>query len=278
MFLGCHLSTTKGFLAMGFEAQRLGANTFQFFTRNPRGGAVKALDLEDLKSLVAFIAKNGFGPVVAHAPYTLNPCSAELKTREFAHLVMSEDLKRLRSFPGALYNFHPGSHTGQGSEAGLTLTANLLNEVLTSEETTMVLLETMAGKGSEIGRTFGELSDIIGMVKLNNKVGVCLDTCHVFDGGYDIKNDLEGVLQKFDQEIGLAKLKAVHINDSLNTLGSHKDRHAKIGQGQIGLEALKAVVFHPKLKGLPFILETPNEPEGYALEIKLLLGLQDINT
>jgi deoxyribonuclease-4 len=273
MFLGCHLSTTKGFLAMGLEAQRLGADTFQFFTRNPRGGAVKALDLKDLKALVAFISQNGFGPVVAHAPYTLNPCSAEAKTRQFAHLVMSEDLERLRQFPGAYYNFHPGSHTGQGTKIGISLIAELLNDVLTEDETTIVLLETMAGKGSEIGRTFDELAEIIGQAKLPQKLGVCLDTCHVFDGGYDLKSDIDGVLLEFDQKIGLTRLKAVHINDSLNSLGSHKDRHAKIGEGQIGLEALKRVLFHEKLQALPFILETPNELEGYALEIKLLKGL-----
>jgi deoxyribonuclease-4 len=273
MFLGCHLSSTKGFLAMGLEAQRLGANTFQFFSRNPRGGAVKALDLADLKALVDFMSENGFGPVLAHAPYTLNPCSAEAKTRQFAFLAMSEDLARLRHFPGAMFNFHPGSHTGQGVEIGIGLTVELLNEVLTKDNPTMVLLETMAGKGSELGRTFGELAEIIGKVDLDQQVGVCFDTCHVFDGGYDIKNDPDGVLKEFDAKIGLSKLKAVHINDSLNGLSSHKDRHAKIGQGQIGLEALKRLLCHEKLKNLPFILETPNDSEGYALEIKLLKDL-----
>ncbi|MDR1309311.1 MAG: deoxyribonuclease IV [Deltaproteobacteria bacterium] len=270
MFLGCHLSSTKGFLAMGHQAQELGADTFQFFTRNPRGGSAKALDPGDLAALVAFMAEKGFGPVVAHAPYTLNPCAKEKKTLDFARLVLSEDLERLQGLPGALYNLHPGSHVGQGAQAGLELTADIMNEVLSPDETATVLLETMAGKGTEIGRSFGELARIIGKIRLDSKMGVCLDTCHVFDGGYDIKNDLDGVLAKFDQELGLSRLKAVHVNDSLNALDSHKDRHAKIGQGQIGLEALARVVLHPRLAGLPFILETPNEPEGYAQEIALL--------
>jgi deoxyribonuclease-4 len=273
MFLGCHLSSTKGFLAMGRQAQKLGADTFQFFTRNPRGGAAKALDHRDLAALAAFMDENGFGPVVAHAPYTLNPCAKEEKTANFARLALTEDLARLRGLPGALYNLHPGSHVGQGAETGLELTANILNEALSPDETATVLLETMAGKGTEIGRTFGELASIIGKIRHESKMGVCLDTCHVFDGGYDIKNGLDEILAKFDQELGLTRLKAVHVNDSLNAIGSHKDRHAKIGQGHIGLEAIARVVWHPRLAGLPFILETPNEPEGFAQEISLLRGL-----
>jgi deoxyribonuclease-4 len=255
---------------MGQQALRLGADTFQFFTRNPRGGAVKALDRADLKALIDLANKNNLGPLVAHAPYTLNPCAAEVRIRNFALKSMAEDLERLALLPGALYNFHPGCHVGQGTEAGIRQTAALLNEVLTADTSVTVLLETMAGKGSEIGRSFGELAEVIGLVKFEAKVGVCLDTCHVFDAGYDIVDDLDGVLEEFDRELGLNRLKAVHINDSLNNKSSHKDRHAKIGQGQIGLPAIRKVVYHPKLQLLPFVLETPNEPDGYALEIKML--------
>jgi deoxyribonuclease-4 len=259
---------------MGKKALELGADTFQFFTRNPRGGAVKSLDTDDLAALVALMEKNHFGPIVAHAPYTLNPSSKETKVRNFARLALTEDLERLQGLPGALYNFHPGSHVGQGTEIGLTMTADLVNEVLDQNEKTTVLLETMAGKGSEIGRNFGELADLISKIHLNSQIGVCLDSCHVYDGGYNIKEDLDGVLESFDRELGLDRLKAVHINDSLNNLSSHKDRHAKIGQGQIGLEAITRLVWHPKLKELPFILETPNDLEGYAKEIKLLRSLE----
>jgi deoxyribonuclease-4 len=270
MHLGCHLSTTKGFLAMGREALRLGADTFQFFTRNPRGGAVKAIDPQDLQALVELMDSRRFGPLVAHAPYTLNPCAEAAKTLDFARLAMTEDLQRLEGLPRVYYNFHPGSHTGQGLATGLAKTAALLDEVLRPGQSTMVLLETMAGKGTELGRAFGELADILGRVKLDGLVGVCLDTCHVFDGGYDVRNDLDGVLAQFDRQVGLGRLKAVHVNDSLNVLGSRKDRHAKIGHGRIGLEALRRVVRHPLLEGRPFILETPNDLEGYAAEIKLL--------
>ena len=270
LFLGCHLSTAKGFLAMGREAERLGANTFQFFTRNPRGGAVKTLDTADLAALVAFLDERGFGPVVAHAPYTMNPASSDPKIRSFARQCLAEDLERLQGLPGALYNLHPGSHVGQGAELGIELAAELLSEVAASGQKTWILLETMAGKGSELGRDFGELANIIGRIKHSDRVGVCLDTCHVSDAGYDIKGDLDGVLAELDREIGLNRLKAVHINDSLNPLGAKKDRHAKIDQGTLGLAAIKRVMAHPALGGLPFILETPNEPEGYAEEIKLL--------
>jgi deoxyribonuclease-4 len=277
MFLGCHLSTANGFLAMGQQALELGADTFQYFSRNPRGGAVKALDLKDLEALLIFIKENGFGPIIAHAPYTLNPCAADPKTRQFAFLAFREDLERLRAFPGAYYNFHPGSHVGQGSSKGLSLTAELLNEILTSQTPTPVLIETMAGKGTEIGRTFGEVAEIIAKVKLESKVGVCLDTCHISDGGYEVKNDWPGVLKQFDREIGLKRLKAVHFNDSLNPLGAHKDRHAKIGQGSLGLDCLRRVIEDPALAKLPFILETPNELSGYAEEIKLLRRLKEPN-
>jgi deoxyribonuclease-4 len=278
MFLGCHLSSSQGFLAMGQKALELSADTFQFFTRNPRGGAAKALDHEDLAALVDLMAENNFGPVVAHAPYTLNPSSIELKTRNFARLALSEDLERLKGLPGAIYNLHPGCHVGQGAEAGLNNTAELLNEILCPEEKTTVLIETMAGKGTEIGRTFGEIATLISKIRLDSKIGVCLDSCHVFDGGYDIKGDLEGVLVSFEQELGLNRLKAVHINDSLNPISSHKDRHAKIGEGQIGLETIAQLVWHPKLKDLPFILETPNDLDGYAQEIKLLRSYSPTKT
>ncbi|MDR0356584.1 MAG: deoxyribonuclease IV [Deltaproteobacteria bacterium] len=274
MHLGCHLSTSKGWLNLGTQAALLGADTFQFFSRNPRGGGAKEPDPEDAAALTAFLKENDFGPVIAHAPYTLNPCSSDPRIRNFAKLALTEDLTRLSTLPGALYNLHPGSHVGQGAEKGIALAAELMNEVmaeiLSDDSPNMILLETMAGKGSEIGRTFEELAEIIEKVDMSSKVGVCLDTCHVFDGGYDVKGDLEGVLKQFDDILSLSRLKAVHVNDSLNPLGSRKDRHAKIGQGHIGLEALSAVVRHPKLQGLPFVLETPNDLPGYAEEIKLL--------
>jgi len=268
-FIGCHLSSSDGFEAMGKTALAVGANTFQFFTRNPRGSKAKAIDPADAKALVDLLKKNNFAPVIAHAPYTLNPASADAKTREFALLTMQDDLQRMEFLPGNLYNFHPGSHVGQGSEKGILLTTQLLNEILTSNQQTTVLLETMSGKGSEIGRSFEELAEILSGVKLNDKMGVCLDTCHIHDGGYDLAK-LDDVLTQFDKIIGLSRLKAVHLNDSLNPLGAHKDRHAVIGGGQIGLPILTNVINHPALKNLPFCLETPNDLNGYAQEIKLL--------
>lgn len=268
--IGCHLSSSKGFLAMGKTALAIGANTFQFFTRNPRGGNAKAVNPADAAALVALLKEHNFAPLVAHAPYTMNACAADEKLRTFARNVMEGDLELLEYVPGNLYNFHPGSHVKQGTEIGIAKIAEILNGVLHKELHTRVLLETMAGKGSEVGRTFEELADILDKVQLNDQMGVCLDTCHVFDGGYDIVHDLDGVLEQFDKIIGLDKLYAIHLNDSLNVLGSHKDRHACIGKGNIGLEALVAVTNHPALKHLPFCLETPNELPGYAAEIELL--------
>lgn len=268
--IGCHLSSSKGYLTMGKTALQIGANTFQFFTRNPRGGKAKAVDLQDIEALVELLQTNKFAPLVAHAPYTLNPCAADEHLRDFAREVFQEDLQVLEHIPGMLYNFHPGSHVKQGAEVGIIKIAETLNQVLYKEQQTMVLLETMAGKGSEVGRSFEELAAIIDKVQLNEKLGICLDTCHIFDGGYDIVNNLDEVILQFDKTIGLERLKAVHLNDSLNVLGSHKDRHACIGKGNIGLDALIRVINHPALKHLPFNLETPNELSGYAAEIKLL--------
>ena len=272
LHIGCHLSSSDGFLAMGNTALSIEADTVQFFTRNPRGSKAKAIDEEDAKALLELMEIHNFPVILAHAPYTLNPCSATEKTREFARLTMEDDLKRMEYTPGQLYNFHPGSHTGQGAEKGIEEIAALLNELLKPEQTTTVLLETMAGKGSEVGRTFEELAAILKKVKLQEKMGVCLDTCHIWDGGYDIVNDLEGVVEQFDHIIGLDRLKAIHLNDSLNGCGSHKDRHACIGAGKIGLEAFTKVINHPRLKHLPFFLETPNDLEGYKKEIALLRG------
>jgi deoxyribonuclease-4 len=268
--IGCHLSVSKGFEHMGKEAIKLGGNTFQFFTRNPRGGKAKDIDADDVKALIKLMEENNFAKILAHAPYTLNPCSKDERTREFAFETMSDDLKRMEYLPNNMYNFHPGSHVGQGIDKGIELISALLNTVLWEDMTTTVLLETMAGKGSEVGSKFEELKRIIDNVELESKVGVCLDTCHVFDGGYDIKDNLENVLDEFDRVIGIERLKAIHINDSKNPLGSHKDRHEKIGKGNIGLEAFERIVTHPTLKDLPFYLETPNELEGYAKEIALL--------
>ena len=270
IFAGSHLSSGKGYEAMGRHALKLGEDTFAFFTRNPRGSKAKAIDEADAKALLALMKENRFPVILAHAPYTLNPCSATEKTREFARLTMEDDLRRMEFTPGQLYNFHPGSHTGQGAEKGIKLIAALLNELLRPEQTTTVLLETMAGKGSEVGRNFAELAAILERVNLQDKMGVCLDACHVWDGGYDIVNDLDGVVEEFDRTIGLNRLKAIHLNDSLNERGSHKDRHACIGAGKIGLEALTKVINHPQLKHLPFFLETPNDLEGYKKEIGLL--------
>ncbi len=274
-YIGCHLSASDGFLAMGKTALSIGANTFQFFTRNPRGSRAKAIDAEDVSTFLALAAENGFGTLVAHAPYTINPCSKDERTREFARMTLADDLKRMEYLPGNVYNFHPGSHTGQGVETGIVQIAETLNAILTPEIRTTVLLETMSGKGSEVGSRFEELREIIDRVELSEKMGVCLDTCHVSDAGYDIADDLDGVLTEFDRVIGLDRLKAVHVNDSLNPLGAHKDRHARIGEGCIGAEALGRVVRHPALQGLPFVLETPNELPGYAREIALLKSLRE---
>ena len=270
MLIGCHLSSASGFLAMGKDALSIGANVFQFFTRNPRGGAAKPFDKVDAAALVELMKANGFGPALAHAPYTLNPCAADPGLRDYARDVMKDDLWRMDHFPGAMYNFHPGSHVKQGVERGIELIADHLNAILRPDLKTLVLLETMAGKGSEVGCNFEELRAIIDRVELADKVGVCLDTCHVHDGGYDIVNRLDWVLEQFDKVIGLSRLHAIHLNDSKNPLASHKDRHEVIGAGFIGLEALVRVVNHPVLRDLPFYLETPNELPGYAAEIALM--------
>ena len=270
LYIGCHLSSAKGFENMGKEALDIGANTFQFFTRNPRGGKAKAIDEKDVKAFLDVADRNEFGKLIAHAPYTLNPCSASDKVRAFAYEVMSDDMKRMEYVPGNYYNFHPGSHVGQGTEKGIRLITKLLNDIITPWQSTTILLETMAGKGSEIGGSFGELAAIIDGVELKDKIGVCMDTCHVSDAGYDIVNNLDGVLDEFDSIVGLEKLHAVHINDSMNPCGARKDRHAKIGEGHLGAETIARVISHPKLKNLPCILETPNDLEGYAREIMML--------
>ena len=269
--IGCHLSSSAGYLAMGEDAVKIGADTFAFFTRNPRGGSAKAINEADVASFLGFAENNGIAPLVAHSPYTLNPCSAKPELRDFAKRTMRDDLARLEYTPGNFYNFHPGSHTGQGDETGIRQCAEMLNEILPFSGTTTVLIETMAGKGSEIGKTFAQIAEIISMVEMKEKLGVCLDTCHIWDGGYDISRDLDGVLTEFDKTIGLSKLRAVHLNDSLNPCGARKDRHAKIGEGQIGKEALCRVINHEALYALPFILETPQESlAGYAAEIAML--------
>ena len=273
LIIGAHLSASKGYTAMLKQAQEIGANTFQFFTRNPRGGSAKAIDEKDVETFLDLMKTQGFPVILAHAPYTLNCCSAKPETREFAINTFSDDLKRMEYTPNQLYNFHPGSHVGQGEEVGIELIADALNNVLFEDMTTTVLLETMAGKGSEIGKTFEELRAIIDRVELNNKLGVCLDTCHVNDGGYDIVNELDNVLDELDRVVGIDRLKAVHLNDSKNPLGAHKDRHEKIGDGYIGIDAFERIINHPSLKKLPFFLETPNELDGYAKEIALLKSL-----
>lgn len=270
MYIGNHLSSAKGYEAMGKQAVRLGGETFAFFTRNPRGGKAKEIKPEDVEKFLEIAKEQYFGKIVAHAPYTMNACAAKEDIRELAHTMFTDDLKRMEYTPGNYYNFHPGSHVGQGTETGITLIAELLNQVLHPEQTTTVLLETMAGKGSEVGRNFEELQAIIERVDLKEKIGVCLDTCHVWDAGYDIVEHLDEVLKEFDRIIGLERLKAIHLNDSMNPLGSHKDRHARLGEGQIGSEALQRIVCHEKLQGLPFILETPNDDEGYATEIAIV--------
>lgn len=273
LYIGSHISASKGYEAMGKQALKLGANTFAFFTRNPRGGKAKEIDPADVEKFLALKEAHSFGKLVAHAPYTLNACAAKEEIRRFAREVMADDLLRMEATPGNYYNFHPGSHVGQGSETGIDLTAGLLNEVLKPEQMTVVLLETMSGKGSEIGRNFEELRAILDRVKLKEKMGVCLDTCHVWDGGYDIVHELESVLDSFDAVIGLEHLKAIHMNDSMNPFDSHKDRHEKIGEGQIGLPAMERIINHPKLQGLPVILETPNDDAGWTKEIALLKSL-----
>lgn len=273
-WIGCHLSAAKGYLAMGKEAVKLGANVFQFFTRNPRGGSVKALDLADVEQYCAFHQEQGFGTLLAHAPYTMNPCAAKEDLREFARNTMKEDLARLELLPDVMFNFHPGSHVKQGTEIAIPLIADALNDILSAGGKTPILLETMAGKGSEVGRSFEELRAIIDRTEQKERLGVCLDTCHVYDGGYDIIGDLDGVLREFDDIIGLERLRAIHLNDSKNPMGSHKDRHEKIGEGTLGLEGVTAIINHPKLRQLPFYLETPNEAAGYAREIALLKGLR----
>ncbi|MBH1940837.1 deoxyribonuclease IV [Mobilitalea sibirica] len=271
--IGCHLSVSKGYEAMGKEAIKIGANTFQFFTRNPRGSKAKALNLEDIKKYLELAESHGITKIIAHAPYTLNPCSADERTREFALEVMEDDLRRLEYLPNTLYNFHPGSHVNQGVEIGIEYIIKALNHIMKPEQSTIVLLETMAGKGTEIGRSFEELKQILDGVMLPDKMGVCLDTCHVYDAGYDIVNHLDNVLEEFDRVIGLDKLYAIHLNDSMNGMGSGKDRHEKLGEGSIGLEAFTRMINHPKLKDLLFCLETPNDLEGYEKEIKLLKDL-----
>lgn len=269
--IGCHLSPSKGYLNMAKEAKRIGASTFQFFLRNPRGSKAKELDVEDAKAMNAFLKENAMEPILAHAPYTLNPCAKEERVEEFARMVMEDDLKRMEYFPGNFYNFHPGSHVEKGAEAGIEKTAALLNAMLKAEQHTTVLIETMAGQGTEIGKSFEEVAEIISRTGFADKVGVCLDTCHVFAAGYDIAGDLEGVLTAFDKTIGLEKLKYLHVNDSLFPLGSKKDRHAPIGEGCVGTEALQRLVHHPALRHLPMVLETPQKDnDGYAREIVLL--------
>lgn len=270
VYLGCHLSSSKGFAAMGRQALAMGADTFQFFTRNPRGGKAKELDEADAAALVRMQKESGIGPVVAHAPYTINPCAADDRVKEFALQTMADDLRRMEHLPGNYYNFHPGSHVGQGMEAGIEAIAHTLNTVLFPEQKTLVLLETMAGKGSEVGGRFEHLRAILDRVELSLYVGVCLDTCHVHDGGYDIVGNLDGVLEEFDRVIGLERLKALHLNDSMNVCGAKKDRHEKLGQGHIGLDTFINVINHPALQGLPMVLETPNELPGYEQEIRLL--------
>lgn len=272
--IGCHLSSSKGFLHMGKEAVKIGANTFQFFTRNPRGSKAKEIDEKDVAAFLEFSREHGIGQILAHAPYTLNPCSKDEKTREFALLTMEDDLKRMEYIPGNCYNFHPGSHVGQGSPEGIRMIADTLNQILKEEQRTTVLLETMAGKGTEVGRSFEELQAILEKVELKDHMGVCLDTCHVYDAEYDIVEHLDEVLETFDQIIGLQKLKAIHMNDSKNPFGSHKDRHEKIGEGSLGLEAFRRIINHPSLKGIPIYLETPNELDGYAQEIALLKSME----
>jgi deoxyribonuclease-4 len=272
--IGCHLSSSKGFLHMGKEAVAIGANTFQFFTRNPRGSKAKEIDEKDVQAYLEYAAEHDIAQILAHAPYTLNPCSKDQKTREFALMTMEDDLRRMEYVPGNCYNFHPGSHVGQGPEEGIRMIAETLNKILKEEQRTTVLLETMSGKGTEVGRNFEQLKEILDRTELKSHMGVCLDTCHVYDAGYDIVTKLDQVVDEFDRIIGLDYLKAIHMNDSKNPFESHKDRHEKIGEGALGIEAFEAIVNHPKLKGIPIYLETPNELEGYEREIRMLRELE----
>lgn len=268
--IGCHLSSSKGYQAMAKDAISIGANTFQFFTRNPRGGNAKAIDERDVERFLVMARENDIAPILAHAPYTLNACSADPKLRDFAKRTMTDDLQRMEYIPGNMYNFHPGCHLKQGTELGVTYISQMLNEILTPQHTTTVLLETMAGKGSEVGKTFQELKQILESVELSDQMGICLDTCHIWDGGYNIAGQLDKILEEFDQIIGLDRLKAIHLNDSQNPLGAHKDRHAKLGEGHIGIETFKKIVSHPILSKIPFYLETPNDLDGYAREIRMM--------
>lgn len=270
LYIGNHTSSSKGYAAMARQIIKNGGNTFAFFTRNPRGGKAKAIDETDIQNFLVLAQENHFGKIVAHAPYTLNACAAKEELRTFARETFADDLRRMEYTPGNYYNFHPGSHVGQGSEIGIQKIAEILNDVLTEEQTTTVLLETMSGKGTEVGRNFKELRKILNLVEKKSKMGICLDTCHVWDGGYDIVHDLDGVLNDFDHIIGLERLKAIHLNDSLNDCGSHKDRHARIGEGKIGMEALGRIIKHPALREIPFILETPNDDSGWTEEIHVL--------
>lgn len=269
-YIGNHVSSSNGFEAMGRKTTELGGNTFAFFTRNPRGGKAKDLDFDDINRLLAWMQEHEFGKIVAHAPYTMNLCAAKEDIRTFSKNMFQDDLQRMEYLPGNFYNFHPGSHVGQGMEVGIQLIADAINETLWEDCHTTILLETMAGKGSEVGGTFEELRAIIDRVELKDKVGVCLDTCHVWDGGYDIVNNLDGVLDEFDRVIGLDRLCALHLNDTMNPLAAHKDRHEKLGEGNLGMDAIERIVTHPLLYGKPFILETPNEDEGYAREIAMV--------
>ena len=270
LYIGNHTSSSKGYAAMARQIIKNEGNTFAFFTRNPRGGKAKAIDETDIQNFLVLAQENHFGKIVAHAPYTLNACAAKEELRTFARETFADDLRRMEYTPGHYYNFHPGSHVGQGSEIGIQKIAEILNDVLTEEQTTTVLLETMSGKGTEVGRNFEELRKILNLVEKKSKMGICLDTCHVWDGGYDIVHDLDGVLNDFDHIIGLERLKAIHLNDSLNDCGSHKDRHARIGEGKIGMEALVRIIKHPVLREIPFILETPNDDSGWTEEIHVL--------
>lgn len=270
LYIGNHTSSSKGYATMARQIIKNGGNTFAFFTRNPRGGKAKAIDETDIQNFLVLAQENHFGKIVAHAPYTLNACAAKEELRTFARETFADDLRRMEYTPGNYYNFHPGSHVGQGSEIGIQKIAEILNDVLTEEQTTTVLLETMSGKGTEVGRNFEELRKILNLVEKKSKMGICLDTCHVWDGGYDIVHDLDGVLNDFDHIIGLERLKAIHLNDSLNDCGSHKDRHARIGEGKIGMEALVHIIKHPALREIPFILETPNDDSGWTEEIHVL--------
>ena len=275
IYIGNHLSSSKGFEAMGKAALKLGANTFAFFTRNPRGGKAKEIDPADAERLRSLMEEHHFGKLVAHAPYTMNVCAAKMDIREFSWNILKDDMERMEYFPGNYYNFHPGAHVGQGAEEAIPIIADALNHAIKPDQSTVVLLETMAGKGSEVGRNFEELERVIELVDCKDKIGVCFDTCHTWDGGYDIVNDLDGVLTEFDRVIGLDRLCAVHFNDSMNLLGAHKDRHQKIGQGEIGAEAMKRIACHPALQGKPFILETPNDDAGYAREIAMIKSWAD---